>query len=219
MMIKFFKRLILLVVLVWIAAIVYVLAVPVELNIQGRSQYPTLPNGCESVAASVAMSAQGVPITAETFAADYLPKAAAGTANPEDAYIGDPSSDSGYYCYPQALARGMNAFLSTQNTSLRAKTHKLVPLTEVLLRLHMNRPVIVWTTVDDEKPARSESVVWNVNGEEIHPYTNLHAVVIDGIDDFQVHLVDSVNGDRWLPLTTFAPLYYQMGLRAVYFTG
>ena len=80
------------------------------------------------------------------------------------------------------------------------------------------KPLIVWVTVDDEMADRDDAVVWQVNGRSYHPYNNLHAVVIDGISGFKVHLVDSINGDRWMPLTQFIPIYYSMGLRAVYFT-
>ena len=48
-----FKFLLVLLVIVCVAA----LAVPVQLGVTGRSQYPTLPNGCEAVAAASAQSA------------------------------------------------------------------------------------------------------------------------------------------------------------------
>ena len=195
------------------------MALPVSLEVTGRSQYPSLPNGCEAVAAPSALTAMAAPVTAETFAVQYLPKAAVGSGvSPEDAYIGDPFG-SGYYCYPKALCNGINAFLETQNTSLRAGTHKLVPFSEIALRLHLSKkPVIAWATVDDKLADRDEASVWQVDGNEYHPYNNLHVVVIDGFEGFKVHLVDSVNGDRWLSLFKFLPIYYSMGLRAVYFT-
>ena len=167
------------------------------------------------------LEAMGVPVTAESFADQYLPKAPVGSGvSPEEAYIGEPTSyNDGYYCLPPALALGINRFLDTQNTSLTAKTHRLTPFSEIALRLHLEKkPVIVWLTSDDKLAQRSETVVWQVAGREYHPYTNLHAVVVDGISGFKVHLVDSINGARWMPLTKFLPIYYSMGLRAVYFT-
>lgn len=210
-----FKFLLVLLVIVCVAA----LAVPVQLGVTGRSQYPTLPNGCEAVAASAALDYLGVPVTAETFAQQYLPKAAVGSGvGPTAAYIGDPFGD-GYYCYPQALVSGINSFLESQPTTLEAKTHPLTTASEIALRLHLTKkPVIVWTTVDDKLAARDEASVWQIDGREYHPYKNLHAVVIDGISGFRVHLVDSVNGERWMSLVKFIPLYYSMGLRAVTFT-
>lgn len=217
--IRFLWRAFKIAIVLLIIAAVTALAVPVSLDVTGRSQYPSLPNGCESVAAAVSLNALGAPITAETFASQYLPTAAIGSGvSPADAYIGDPFGD-GYYCYPEALTAGINAFLQTQNTSLKAKTHKLVSVSEIAMRLHLSKkPVIVWMTVDDEMADRDDAVVWQVNGRSYHPYNNLHAVVIDGISGFKVHLVDSINGDRWMPLTQFIPIYYSMGLRAVYFT-
>lgn len=214
---RVFKVAVVLLLIVCIAAA----AVPLELNVAGRSQYPNLPNGCEAVAAAVSMEAMGVPVTAESFADQYLPKAPVGSGvSPEEAYIGEPTSyNDGYYCLPPALALGINRFLDTQNTSLTAKTHRLTPFSEIALRLHLEKkPVIVWLTSDDKLAQRSETVVWQVAGREYHPYTNLHAVVVDGVSGFKVHLVDSINGARWMPLTKFLPIYYSMGLRAVYFT-
>lgn len=210
-----FKFLLVLLVIVCVAA----LAVPVQLGVTGRSQYPTLPNGCEAVAASAVLDYLGAPVTAETFAQQYLPKAAVGSGvSPDAAYIGDPFGD-GYYCYPQALASGINSFLESQPTKLEAKTHPLTTVSEIALRLHLaKKPVIVWTTVDDKLAARDEASVWQIDGREYHPYKNLHAVVIDGVSGFRVHLVDSVNGERWMSLVKFIPLYYSMGLRAVTFT-
>ena len=210
-----FKFLLVLLVIVCVAA----LALPVQLGVTGRSQYPTLPNGCEAVAASAALDYLGAPVTAETFAQQYLPKAAVGSGvGPTAAYIGDPFGD-GYYCYPLALVSGINSFLESQPTTLEAKTHPLTTASEIALRLHLTRkPVIVWTTVDDKLAARDEASVWQIDGREYHPYKNLHAVVIDGVSGFRVHLVDSVNGERWMSLVKFIPLYYSMGLRAVTFT-
>lgn len=210
-----FKFLLVLLVIVCVAA----LAVPVQLGVTGRSQYPTLPNGCEAVAVSAALDYLGAPVTAETFAQQYLSKAAVGSGvSPDAAYIGDPFGD-GYYCYPQALASGINSFLESQPTTLEAKTHPLTTVSEIALRLHLTKkPVIVWTTVDDKLAARDEASVWQIDGREYHPYKNLHAVVIDGVSGFRVHLVDSVNGERWMSLVKFIPLYYSMGLRAVTFT-
>ena len=210
-----FKFLLVLLVIVCVAA----LAVPVQLGVTGRSQYPTLPNGCEAVAAASALDYLGAPMMAEIFAQQYLPKAAVGSGvSPDAAYIGDPFGD-GYYCYPQALVSGINSFLKSQPTTLEAKTHPLTTVSEIALRLHLTKkPVIVWTTVDDKLAARDEASVWQIDGREYHPYKNLHAVVIDGVSGFRVHLVDSVNGERWMSLVKFIPLYYSMGLRAVTFT-
>lgn len=195
------------------------LALPLELDVQGRSQYPSLPNGCEAVAASVALDYLGAPVTAETFAAQYLPKAAVGSGlSPQEVYLGDPFGD-GYYCYPQALSVGINSFLESQPTTLQAHTHAFTTVSEIALRLHLQKkPVIVWLTTDDKLATRNEAVVWQVEGRTYHPYTNLHAVVVDGVRGFRFHVVDSINGERWLPLTTFLPVYYSMGLRAVTFT-
>lgn len=214
--IRFLWRLLKTAVVVGVLVVIAAMILPVEMHLTEQQQYPALPNGCEAVSASVALNGLGVPISAETFASQYLPKVPIGTGSPSDAYQGDPFGD-GYYCYPRALVTGINGFLATQSTSLQAKTHPLVPFSEVLIRLHFKKPVIVWTTADDKLAARDPAVVWQNGFREHHPYMNLHVVVIDGVRGFQVHLVDSLNGSRWMPIHKFLPLYYSMGLRAVYF--
>ena len=92
-------------------------------------------------------------------------------------------------------------------------------VSEIILRLHANKPVIVWSTVNDKLAEREDTVVWQNGSREYHPYSNLHVMVVDGVQGGKVHLVDSVNGSRWMSLLQFIPLYYSMGLRAVYFTA
>lgn len=216
---RFLGRAIKILVVLLLVAAVGAMALPVQLGMTGRSQYPTLPNGCEAVSAAAALSSLGAPVTAETFASQYLPKAAFGSgASPEDAYIGDPFGD-GYYCYPRALTNGINSFLSTQQTRLKAHSHPFTTVSELALRLHIQKkPLIVWTTVDGKTATRNEAITWQVDGHDYHPYSNLHVVVLDGISGFRVHLVDSVNGDQWVSLFKFIPSYYSMGLRAISFT-
>lgn len=216
-LIRWLVRLLKIALVVGVFAVVLALIIPVNLNLTEQYQYPTLPNGCEAVSASVALNGLGVPITAESFASQYLPKTAIGASSPNEAYQGDPFGD-GYYCYPEPLVVGINNFLSTQNTSLEAKNHKLVSVSEIVLRLHAKKPVIVWSTVNDQWAKRESAIVWQNGNREYHPYTNLHVMVVDGVEGGKVHLVDSVNGSRWMSLFKFIPLYYSMGLRAVYFT-
>ena len=49
--IRFLWRAFKIAIVLLIIAAVTALAVPVSLDVTGRSQYPSLPNGCESVAA------------------------------------------------------------------------------------------------------------------------------------------------------------------------
>lgn len=190
---------------------------PVQLNTDWRSQYPTLPNGCEAVSAAICLNYFNEYITAETFASQYLPKAAVGTALPKDAYIGDPFS-SGYYCYQLPLVHGINTFLSENGNTLAAHSHALTTVTEVALRVHAGKPVICWITVDDRLPAKNAEVEWKIGSRSYKPYKNLHVVTVDGTDFWRLHLQDSVNGDRWIPIWKFLPEYYAMGMRAVYFS-
>lgn len=191
--------------------------VPVQLSVQGQSQYPTLPNGCEAVSAAACLNYFEQYTSAESFAGDFLPKGPIGTVHPKDAYVGEPSAD-GYYCFQKPLVQGINHFLDTNNTTLRAKSHPFVPFTEVAVRVHLQKPVIVWTTVDGKMPTKDTSITWNIDGRNYTPYSNLHVVAVDGMKGLQVHLVDSVNGAHWVSLSEFLPVYYAMGMRAVYFT-
>ena len=66
--IRFLWRLLKTVVVLGVLAVIVAMILPVEMNLTEQSQYPSLPNGCEAVSASVALNGLGVPIAAETFA-------------------------------------------------------------------------------------------------------------------------------------------------------
>lgn len=199
-----------------IAAVVFAMT-PSQLDTAWRSQYPDLPNGCESVSAAICMNYLGQYITAETFASQYLPKATIGSALPKDAYIGDPFG-SGYYCYQMPLVRGINTAASDGAAGYSARSHALTTVTEVALRVHGGRPVICWITADDHLPDRDPQVEWKVGGRSYTPYKNLHVVTVDGTGFMKLHIQDSINGSRWIPIWKFLPEYYAMGMRAVYFS-
>ncbi|MCT2882429.1 C39 family peptidase [Lentilactobacillus buchneri] len=61
-------------------------------------------------------------------------------------------------------------------------------------------PVLTSVTVHFEQPE------W-----DSYPFgqvpANNHAVLLDGIDDHQVHVSDPIDGQYWLPKTKFEPIY------------
>lgn len=52
-------------------------------------------------------------------------------------------------------------------------------------------------------------------GEEIHPYSNLHCLVLTGFDGISAYLCDPLVGRIVVRASVFAQRYQEMGERAV----
>ena len=89
---------------------------PVPFIGQGHS----LPTGCESVSAAMALQYLGFSVTAEDFARDHLPSApfyrdTGGVwhgPDPRRAFVGDPHDPDALGCWAPAIKSGMSRFLA-----------------------------------------------------------------------------------------------------------
>lgn len=89
---------------------------PVPFIGQGHS----LPTGCESVSAAMALQYLGFSVTAEDFARDHLPSApfyrdTGGLwhgPDPRRAFVGDPHDPDALGCWAPAIKSGMSRFLA-----------------------------------------------------------------------------------------------------------
>ena len=89
---------------------------PVPFIGQGHS----LPTGCESVSAAMALQYLGFSVTAEDFARDHLPSApfyrdTGGVwhgPDPRRAFVGDPHDPDALGCWAPAIKSGKSRFLA-----------------------------------------------------------------------------------------------------------
>ena len=193
------------------------LAVPVIM------QNPELPNGCEVTSLAEVLQYLGFPVT-HTGLAAYLPcepiayrDGVSYTADPEEAYVGDPSTTAGWYCFEGPVIQAADAYLAEQGSPLRAEKVSGADAEALLSCLQQGRPVIVWITQQLQN-VRHTGFTWILpDGESVHPYGGLHCVVLSGMDleAGTVTFADPIYGEWEAELGRFIEIYEGMGSRAV----
>lgn len=183
------------------------------------SQFPEYPTGCESVALKILLEYNGIETTPDEII-NRLKKGALPSkiedemygGNPEIEFIGDPRNDYSYGVFNTPIAEVANTFKGNINNV------EGIELDEVLNIVSENRPVMVWTTIEN-LPSRISAIwIYRPTGEKIYWKENEHAVVIIGYNEAQVIVSDPYTGritryDR----DTFKENYNYMGKRAVYY--
>lgn len=190
---------------------------PVQLSVPQQYQLPNLPNGCEAVSLAMVSSFYGQDVNGERIVNDFLPKGPIGKTSPRKAYVGDPYG-SGYYCYPRPLAEAGNAYFKESGSALQAKAPLFMDWYRISWSLHTGHPVICWVTIDGKLPEKQDTVTWDINGRQVHPYKNLHVVVVTGVSAGTVHVNDPTDGEKKIPWHEFMMMYISMGLKSVVVT-
>lgn len=186
-------------------------------------QNDELPNGCEITSLTEVLQYNGFSVS-HTEMVEYLPcepivyqNGEYYTAYPEDAYIGDPSTDSGWYCFEGPIVEAANAYLREVESPLRAHKVSGADEEELLSYLQQGNPVIVWVT-QQLADVRRTGYTWILpDGEVYHPYGGLHCVALSGMDveAGTVTLTDPIYGEWEAKLDRFMEIYEGMGSRAV----
>lgn len=187
------------------------------MEIDLKSQYPNLPNGCEVTALSMLISHEGINVRPEQLSDNFLKKSGLTNANPDLAYIGNPRSNSrGYYAYARPIVECANSYFE----SIGARNYALDKTgMNILSLLHSvaisKKPVAVWYTTDGKSPEYSVNSYTDERGERVSFYKNLHCVVVHGLGKGMVYIADPIHGKKTVNFIEFAKIYYQMGQRAI----
>lgn len=198
-----------------ILALAFYLIPDRSLNVGEKYQYPDFPNGCELTALQMLMNYNG--IAANKYAINqYLPKTGLRNADPELAYIGEPTSASnGFYCYAAPMVSSANTYFKNEGISKQAKDKTGMNILFLFHRVAVDKqPVAVWFTTDYKSPEYSLSTYTDKNGQKQKLYKNLHCVVVEGMGNGKVKIVDPIKGKQSVYFWQFIKLYYQMGQRA-----
>lgn len=183
------------------------------------SQFPNYPTGCESIALKILLEYNGIYTSGDEII-DRLKKGQLPYkiedemygGNPEIEFIGDPRNDYSYGVYNTPIAEVASTFKGN------VQNREGMELEEILNLINENRPVMVWTTINN-LPSRISSIwIYRPTGEKIYWKENEHAVVIIGYNDEQVIVSDPYTGriTRY-NRQTFKENYNYMGKRAVYY--
>ncbi len=181
-------------------------------------------NGCESVAAVMALQYAGIDISAKQFIDKYLDikktyRNDAGQTishSPEKYFINSPYADNGWYCYEKVIYNAICKFLDTDK-------YAIVDLTGTDLETIENDyickdiPVIMWTTLW-MKPLAESKVTWIIEetGEKYVPYKNSHCMVLVGYDDEKYYFHDALIASYYgYGRSSVESVYEQTGMRAL----
>lgn len=172
------------------------------LNYNEDMQLPELPTGCEATAGATMMRMNGILVSKEDVA-DAMPKSDEDFVN---CFIGDPYSYSGWACSAPCLTNTLNGFLDVE------EKFAAVELTGTPLQ-ELSTPCCVWVTINIEIP---DAPVREKDGYGL--FRNPHCVVLRGIHDDKVSVIDPLSGDTDYDLNQFENVYDAMGRQAVYVT-
>lgn len=162
------------------------------------SQNEEYPTGCELVSASMLLSFYGFDITAGEFIdKGYIKQADLEysenriyCADPNEAFIGNPRTESGYGCYAPALLSGLKKYLEDEYFDV-------VNLSEISLHdlcmeyIDFGEPVIVWASINMSQTVVAENA-WTIRetGEKFNWISNEHCLVLVGYDDENYYFND-----------------------------
>ncbi|GAA2178385.1 hypothetical protein GCM10009785_00750 [Brooklawnia cerclae] len=137
----------------------------VRLDVPAFAQNPELPTGCEATAVAMLVTYAGAEIS-KIEVADRMPYSA---DDPDQGYVGDPYSDSGWTIYPAAFAQ-----LMVEETGgfsdLTGAT-----LDDLRESLRQGKPVVCWVAM--------------------HGFS-VHAIVVTGFDAERFYYNDPWTGEK-----------------------
>ena len=182
-------------------------------------QFPTLPTGCESVAATMVLQYYGESITAEDFVRNYLEYNSAFTVHngivyrpsPYDCFVGDPFKN-GYGCYAGPIVTAVN-----KTKHFTAKQLNNISLHMLCLQyINNNKPILIWATMYMEPSAVGHS--WYLeDGTEFTWISGEHCLVLVGYNENSYFLNDPLTGAmEEYPKDVVEQRYKELGSQAVY---
>ena len=191
------------------------------LPVKNIQQLPELKAGCEVTSAAIVLNYLGYNI-GKTGLAGYLNTdhnfitRNGGLYGPDPwiSFVGSPMTDR-YGCYAPVIVNMANGYLRSVNSERKAVDLTGTAPSELYSYIDEGLPVIVWATVDMEKP--SPGPEWNLNdtGESFQWLLGEHCLVLIGYTDGTAVFSDpldergTVTYDRSLFEKRYAQLYSQ----------
>ncbi|MBO4501934.1 MAG: C39 family peptidase, partial [Clostridia bacterium] len=161
-------------------------------------QFPSLPTGCEAVAATMLLNYYGITVDAETVAGEWLDcepyyykDGVMYAPDPEEKFVGDPFTSQSYGCFAPVIAKAINE----NCLAVRANPLHGLELEELLARVSRGDPVLIWATGQMMEPM--QGALWTLpNGEKLQWKRGEHCLVLAGYDTNFVYLNDPDSGER-----------------------
>ena len=184
-------------------------------------QYPTLPTGCESVAATMVLRYYGDGIAAEDFARDWLScrdgfYRSGGRLygpDPEKVFVGDPFIRASYGCFEGPIVQAVNGHSET--CVAEAVVGRSLPslCEEYIDRDH---PLLVWVTMGMAEPREGSS--WHLEDGSLFTWmAGEQCMVLVGYTSTHYLLNDPMTGEvAAYEKALVEACYIRLGRRAVH---
>ncbi|MCP2034387.1 uncharacterized protein YvpB [Planomicrobium sp. HSC-17F08] len=185
-------------------------------------QEPELPTGCEITSLTAMLNYYGEPVTKEEMAKKFLKKVPLRVEggkligpDPQDAFTGDPTSAKGVYVFPQAVVETAEKYAASVNEQFTASDLSGSSSQEIEKYITNGVPVLMWITRELEPPVTNNG--WWIEGTtEYHKtFQNQHAVVLMGIDESSVTIMDPLKGKAVHDKNEFFTSYESLGSYAM----
>ncbi|MDN7228455.1 C39 family peptidase [Planococcus sp. N064] len=185
-------------------------------------QEPELPTGCEMTSLTAMLNYYGEPVTKEEMAKKFLKKVPLRIEggkligpDPQDAFTGDPTSAKGVYVFPQAVVETAEKYATSVNEQFAASDLSGSSSQEIEKYITSGVPVLMWITRELEPPVTNNG--WWIEGTmEYHKtFQNQHAVVLTGIDESSVTIMDPLKGKVVHDKSEFFTSYESLGSYAM----
>ncbi|NTU88797.1 MAG: C39 family peptidase [Actinobacteria bacterium] len=178
------------------APIVYEKPLSILIDVPYVSESYEYPTACESMGAVMLLQYYGIDITLDSFVENHLPIAYLDeidgrlyAPHPNQAFIGDPQSESGFGCYAPVIIDAFRDIVPSDTYVIQNETGASLP--DVVDRyVARGTPVLVWATI--YMIPSTEGPSWYVSGtDEIYTWLyNEHCLVLVGYDESYYYFND-----------------------------
>lgn len=168
------------------------------IEVPAISQYPELPTGCESVAATMVLQYYGVDITAEEFVVSWLEysenfyteNGKLYGPNPNEVFAGNPFTRNSYGCFATPIVNAINRN-SNDCTAKEIINSSLEQLcTEYIDK---DKPLLIWATMSMKESSEGKS--WYLDDNTKFTWTaGEHCLVLVGYNNDYYFLNDPISG-------------------------
>ncbi len=171
-----------------------------RINVPYISQKGVLPTGCETVSATMLLRYYGYSTSIYDFVDKYLKKADFEYINgrpyaptPDEAFIGNPRSSSGFGCFPPVIEAALKLILSSTHTP---KVTTGTPI-DALIKEYIDKdtPVLLWATINMLPSYNGYSWYTRPNNEKFTWTAQEHCLVLVGYDNNKYYFNDPYNNN------------------------
>ncbi len=168
----------------------------VFLDVPHMSQKPELPSGCEITSLAMLLNYHHpeANVDKEELASKYLETGEPGEVSPNEKFVGNPRSSSGFGANAPVMVKTANKYFAENKTESENIVKDLTgtEFKGLLKYVTQGYAVMIWATINMLEPYTS--VTWTIDGEEIPWQAQFHCMVLTGFDfDQEVYYV----ADPW----------------------